>query len=53
MPMYYMGKLKMTEEAFSAYCEQAHRRNPSANSRANRVAISDACQRARHRAGEP
>jgi alpha-D-ribose 1-methylphosphonate 5-triphosphate diphosphatase len=40
--MYYMGKLKMSEEAFRAYCDKRIAQS-QANSGANRVAISEAC----------
>ena len=40
--MYYMGKLKMSEEAFRAYCDKRIAQS-QANSGVNRVAISEAC----------
>ena len=40
--MYYMGKLKMSEEAFRAYCDKRIAQS-QANSAPNRVAISEAC----------
>jgi alpha-D-ribose 1-methylphosphonate 5-triphosphate diphosphatase len=40
--MYYMGKLKMSEEAFRAYCDKRIAQS-QANSGANRMAISEAC----------
>ena len=40
--MYYMGKLKMSEEAFRAYCDKRIAQS-QANSAPNRVAIASAC----------
>lgn len=40
--MYYMGKLKMSEEAFRAYCDKRIAQSQT-NSAPNRVAISEAC----------
>ena len=41
--MYYMGKLKMSEEAFRAYCEKRMAES-ALNSAPNRAAIAAACQ---------
>ncbi len=41
--MYYMGKLKMSEEAFREYCDKRIAQSAQ-NSAPNRVAISDACR---------
>jgi alpha-D-ribose 1-methylphosphonate 5-triphosphate diphosphatase len=41
--MYYMGKLKMSEEAFRQYCDKRIAQS-QANSAPNRVAISEACR---------
>ena len=41
--MYYMGKLKMSEEAFRAYCEERIAQSRE-NSAPNRVAIARACR---------
>ncbi len=40
--MYYMGKLKMSEEAFRQYCDKRIAQSQE-NSAPNRVAISEAC----------
>jgi alpha-D-ribose 1-methylphosphonate 5-triphosphate diphosphatase len=40
--MYYMGKLKMSEEAFRQYCDKRIGQS-QANSGPNRIAISEAC----------
>ncbi|MEP9387010.1 alpha-D-ribose 1-methylphosphonate 5-triphosphate diphosphatase [Mesorhizobium sp. KR9-304] len=41
--MYYMGKLKMSEEAFRAYCDKRIAQSQE-NSAPNRVAIAEACR---------
>jgi alpha-D-ribose 1-methylphosphonate 5-triphosphate diphosphatase len=41
--MYYMGKLKMSEEAFKTYCEKRMAES-ALNSAPNRAAIAAACQ---------
>ena len=41
--MYYMGKLKMSEEAFRAYCDKRIAQSQE-NSAPNRIAISEACR---------
>ncbi|WP_437344096.1 alpha-D-ribose 1-methylphosphonate 5-triphosphate diphosphatase [Mesorhizobium marinum] len=41
--MYYMGKLKMSEEAFRAYCDKRIAQSQE-NSAPNRIAISQACR---------
>jgi alpha-D-ribose 1-methylphosphonate 5-triphosphate diphosphatase len=41
--MYYMGKLKMTEEAFRAYCDKRIAESAE-NSDANRVLLAAACR---------
>ncbi|MEP9372320.1 alpha-D-ribose 1-methylphosphonate 5-triphosphate diphosphatase [Mesorhizobium sp. KR1-2] len=41
--VYYMGKMKMTEEQFRAYCEKRMAQS-AANSAPNREAIAAACQ---------
>ncbi len=41
--MYYMGKLKMSEEAFRAYCDKRMAQSAE-NSASNRAAIATACR---------
>jgi alpha-D-ribose 1-methylphosphonate 5-triphosphate diphosphatase len=41
--MYYMGKLKMSEQAFRAYCDKRIAQSQE-NSAPNRIAISQACR---------
>ncbi|MGI6854289.1 alpha-D-ribose 1-methylphosphonate 5-triphosphate diphosphatase [Mesorhizobium sp. 1B3] len=41
--MYYQGKLKMSDEAFRAFCERRIAES-AANSATNRTAIADACR---------
>lgn len=41
--VYYMGKMKMSEEQFRAYCDKRIAQS-QANSAPNRVAIADACR---------
>jgi alpha-D-ribose 1-methylphosphonate 5-triphosphate diphosphatase len=41
--MYYMGKLKMSEEAFRAYCDKRIAQSQE-NSAPNRAAIAEACR---------
>jgi alpha-D-ribose 1-methylphosphonate 5-triphosphate diphosphatase len=41
--MYYMGKLKMSEEAFRAYCDKRIAQSQQ-NSAPNRIAIANACR---------
>ncbi len=50
--MYYMGKLKMSEEAFRAYCDKRIAQS-QANSAPNRVAIAQRLPRARHNPRQP